>query len=66
MAMATVMLNARNLFKKLIAGYRYTFNDLLSICNYPPTELCMALLYLIREGKMRQYREHQVVYQPIG
>lgn len=66
MAITTVMLNAKNLFMKLVAGTQYTFNDLLSICNYPPTELCMALLYLIREGKMRQYREQQVVYQPIG
>ncbi len=66
MATATVMINAMNLFEKLIAGYRYTFNELLSICNYTSTELCMALLYLIREGKVMQYRQHQVVYQMIG
>ena len=65
MAMTTVMLNAKNLFMKLVAGTQYTFNELLNICNYPPTDLCLALLYLIREGKMVQYRTQRVVYQPI-
>lgn len=64
--MSTVMVNALNLFEKLIAGYRYTFNELLAICDYTTTELCMALLYLIREGKMTQYRRQQVVYQTVG
>lgn len=65
MAITTVMLNARDLLKKLVAGTQYTFTELLSICNYTPTDLCLALLYLIREGKMRQYRLQGVVYQPI-
>ena len=61
MAMAAnVTSNAKSLLRKLIAGYQYTFNDLLSICGYAPTDLCMAILYLIKEGKMRQYRLQQV------
>ena len=65
MTMSAVTDNAKNLFQKLVAGYQYTFKELSALCDYTHTELCLALLYLIKEGKMKQYRLQEVYSQAV-
>ena len=49
----------------MVTGYEYTFNELMKLCGYSDTELCLAVLYLIKEGKVKQYRTHDIYYQVV-
>lgn len=63
------LLKAINDGKSLLAmmkeGYQYTFNELTELCGLKSTELCCAILCLIRDGKINQERMTDVVYQVV-
>lgn len=40
----------------------YTFNELQKICQLGNTELCLALVQLIQENKIKQDRNEQGIY----
>lgn len=44
-------------------GCKYSFFELMKQCRLPDIQLCYALLELLREGKICQYREDEVVYE---
>ncbi|MBQ8224839.1 MAG: hypothetical protein IJZ86_05785 [Bacteroides sp.] len=42
--------------------YHYTFNELQHICQLGDTDLCLAIVRLLQEGKLQQSRNGQNVY----
>ncbi len=58
-----IIANSKSLLKKMNSGCRYTYYELLDICGLTETDLCYAILYLLRDGKMVQYRMQEVYYE---
>ena len=49
-----MMRNAERIMKVMEKGYRYTLAKLQEITSFGTTELCMAMLLLIRDNKVQQ------------
>ena len=55
--------NAEKIMKVMKAGYRYTLSRVLEITAFGSTELCMAILLLIRDKRVKQFQcEEGVCY----
>ena len=55
--------NSRQVYNILLHYYtRCTFNQLQKLCNLASTDLCLALAQLMKENKIEQVSERQVVY----
>ena len=55
--------NAEKIMKVMKSGYRYTLSRLQEITAFGSTELCMALLLLIRDKYIKQFQcEEGVCY----
>lgn len=55
--------NAQKIMQVMIKGYRYTLAKLQEITSFGTTELCMAILLLIRDNKVKQFQcEEGVCY----
>lgn len=63
--MDAIINNSRILLEKMCLGCKYTYPELLKICDFTESQLCFAILFLIRNGKISQFREDDVVYQLI-
>lgn len=63
MNMSAIIKNGKSLFRKMKGGCEYTFNELKKLCGYEDTDLCFAVMYLIKEGQVVQYRTNDVYYQ---
>ena len=50
-----MMMNAEKLMGVMKVGYRYTLSKLEEMTAFGTTELCMALLLLIRSEHVRQF-----------
>ena len=58
-----MMKNAEKIMKVMKTGYRYTLAKLQEITAFGSTELCMAILLLIRDGRVKQFQcEEGVCY----
>lgn len=55
--------NSKILLAKMCLGCKYTYRELQKICDFTETQLCFAILYLLKGGKINQYRETDVVYE---
>ncbi len=54
--------NSRKVYDILLRYTRCTFNELQRLCGMESTDLCMALVQLIKENKIEQVSEKQGVY----
>ena len=55
--------NAESIMEVMKSGYRYTLHKLQEITEFGTTELCMAILVLIRDKRIRQFQcEEGVCY----
>jgi hypothetical protein len=55
--------NAEKVMEVMKAGYRYTLSKLQEITAFGTTDLCMAILLLIRNDKVKQFQcEEGVCY----
>ena len=55
--------NAEKIMKVMKSGYRYTLSKLQEITAFGTTELCMAILLLIRDKRIKQFQcEEGVCY----
>ena len=55
--------NAEKIMKVMKTGYRYTLSKLQEITAFGSTELCMAILLLIRDERVKQFQcEEGVCY----
>ncbi|MDE5662556.1 MAG: hypothetical protein K2L35_07780 [Muribaculaceae bacterium] len=61
--MDTITINSKYLLEKMRLGCKYTYRELLKLCDFTETQLCFAILALVRAGKMNRYREHEVMYE---
>ena len=58
-----MMKNAEKIMKLMKTGYRYTLAKLQEITAFGSTELCMAILLLIRDERVKQFQcEEGVCY----
>ena len=58
-----MMKNAEKIMKVMRTGYRYTLAKLQEITAFGSTELCMAILLLIRDERVKQFQcEEGVCY----
>ena len=58
-----MMKNAEKIMGVMKAGYRYTLSKLQEITAFGSTELCMAILLLIRDERVKQFQcEEGVCY----
>ena len=58
-----MMKNAEKIMKVMKTGYRYTLAKLQEITAFGSTELCMAILVLIRDNRVKQFQcEEGVCY----
>ena len=48
--------NAERIIKVMKTGYRYTLAKLQEITAFGTTELCMAMLVLIRDKRVNQFQ----------
>jgi hypothetical protein len=48
--------NAEKIMKVMKMGYRYTLSKLQEITSFDTTELCMAILLLIRDQRVKQFQ----------
>jgi hypothetical protein len=56
-------MNAEKIMGVMKAGYRYTLSKLQEITAFGTTELCMAILVLIRDERVKQFQcEEGVCY----
>ena len=56
-------MNADKVFGNMKTGYHYTLNKLQEITAIGTTELCMAILVLIRDNRIKQFQcEEGVCY----
>ena len=56
-------MNAEKIMGVMKAGYRYTLSKLQEITAFGTTELCMAILVLIRDERVTQFQcEEGVCY----
>ena len=56
-------MNAEKIMRVMKAGYRYTLSKLQEITAFGTTELCMAILVLIRDERVKQFQcEEGVCY----
>ena len=56
-------MNAEKIMGVMKAGYRYTLSKLQEITAFGTTELCMAILLLIRDNRVKQFQcEEGVCY----
>ena len=56
-------MNAEKIMGVMKAGYRYTHSKLQEITAFGTTELCMAILVLIRDERVKQFQcEEGVCY----
>ena len=56
-------MNAEKIMGVMKAGYRYTLPKLQEITAFGTTELCMAILVLIRDERVKQFQcEEGVCY----
>ena len=56
-------MNAEKIMGVMKAGYRYTLSKLQEITAFGTTELCMAILLLIRDERVKQFQcEEGVCY----
>ena len=54
---------AEKIMEVMKAGYRYTLSKLQEITAFGSTELCMAILLLIRDKRVKQFQcEEGVCY----
>ena len=51
-----MMKNAEKIMKVMKTGYRYTLAKLQEITAFGTTELCMAILVLIRDERGKQFQ----------
>ena len=63
--MESMIANSRILLEKMGYGCKYTYRELLKLCELTETQLCFAIMFLLREGRISQYREADVVYELI-
>ena len=49
-------MNAEKVFRAMKKGYQYTLAKLQEITTIGATELCMALLVLIKDQKIKQFK----------
>lgn len=61
--MDSMIQNSSILLDKMCLGCKYTYNELLKICEFTETQLCFAILYLLKDGKISQYRDNGVIYE---
>ncbi len=54
--------NSRRVYDILLRYTRCTFGELENLCNLASTDLCMALLQLLREKKIEQVSGNQGIY----
>ena len=55
--------NAEKIVEVMRTGYRYTLSRLQEITTFGSTELCMAILVLIRDQRVKQFQcEEGVCY----
>ena len=55
--------NAEKIMEVMKTGYRYTLSKLQEITAFSTTELCMAILVLIRDKRVNQFQcEEGVCY----
>ena len=58
-----MMKNAEKIIGVMKTGYRYTLSKLQQITAFGSTELCMAILVLIRDERVKQFQcEEGVCY----
>lgn len=57
-----MMKNAEKIMGVMKAGYRYSLAKLQEITSFGTTELCMAVLVLIRDNRVKQYQSEDGVY----
>ena len=58
-----MMKNAEKIMKVMKTGYRFTLAKLQEISAFGSTELCMAILLLIRDERVKQFQcEEGVCY----
>ena len=58
-----MMKNAEKIIGVMKTGYRYTLSKLQEITAFGSTELCMAILLLIRDERVKQFQcEEGVCY----
>ena len=58
-----MMKNAEKIMRVMKTGYRYTLAKLQEITAFGSTELCMAILLLIRDERVKQFQcEEGVCY----
>ena len=56
-------MNAEKIMGVMKTGYRYTLSKLQEITAFGTTELCMAILVLIRDERVKQFQcEEGVCY----
>lgn len=48
--------NAEKIMEVMKSGYRYTLSKLEEITAFGSTELCMAILLLIRDKRVKQFQ----------
>lgn len=53
--------NADKIIRLMKVGYEYTLTKLEEITTFGITELCMAILVLIRDNKVRQFQSNEGV-----
>lgn len=63
--MDSIIKNSKTLLSRMTLGCKYTYNELLKICEFTDTQLCFAIMRLLKDGKISQYRDKKVVYELI-
>jgi len=58
--------NSRKVFNIMKQTQHYSFSELQSFTLLENTELCLALIQLLQEGKIAQYKDESGIYYALN
>jgi len=65
MNLKTIMEDSNRIYGQLSNGIKYLYHELQELTNMGDTQLCLAICQLIRDGRLYQHQEDNLVYYSI-
>lgn len=65
MNLKTIVEDSNRIYGQLSNGIKYLYHELQELTNMGDTQLCLAICQLLRDGRISQWQEENLVYYSI-
>lgn len=62
MNLKNIVEDSNHIYEQLSQGIKYLFYELQELTRMSDTQLCLAICQLLRDGRISQYQEENLVY----